>query len=63
MVTPHHAHEDPWDECDLPHVEHAGHDHTHGDGFGHPTVAHGDHVNYFHDGHRHTAHEGHWDEH
>jgi zinc transport system permease protein len=26
-------------------------------------VAHGDHVDYVHDGHRHAPHEGHYDEH
>jgi hypothetical protein len=26
-------------------------------------VPHGDHVDYVHEGHRHAAHEGHWDEH
>jgi hypothetical protein len=26
-------------------------------------MQHGDHVDYVHDGHRHAAHEGHWDEH
>jgi hypothetical protein len=26
-------------------------------------VQHEDHVDYVHDGHRHAAHEGHWDEH
>jgi hypothetical protein len=26
-------------------------------------VPHGDHVDYVHDGHRHAAHAGHWDEH
>jgi hypothetical protein len=26
-------------------------------------VQHGDHVDYVHDGHRHAAHDGHWDEH
>jgi hypothetical protein len=26
-------------------------------------VPHGDHVDYVHDGHRHAAHEGHWDDH
>jgi zinc transport system permease protein len=26
-------------------------------------VPHGDHVDYLHDGHRHAAHEGHYDEH
>jgi hypothetical protein len=26
-------------------------------------VQHRDHVDYVHDGHRHAAHEAHWDEH
>ncbi len=39
------------------------HDHEHGPGCGHPAVGHGDHVDYLHDGHRHAAHEGHYDEH
>ncbi|MGL5865624.1 MAG: metal ABC transporter permease [Dermatophilaceae bacterium] len=39
------------------------HDHEHGSGCGHPAVAHGDHVDYLHDGHRHAAHQGHYDEH
>ena len=39
------------------------HDHEHGPGCGHPAVEHGDHVDYLHDGHRHAAHEGHYDEH
>jgi hypothetical protein len=26
-------------------------------------VEHGDHTDYVHDGHRHAAHDGHWDEH
>jgi zinc transport system permease protein len=26
-------------------------------------VPHGDHVDYIHDGHRHAAHDGHYDEH
>jgi hypothetical protein len=25
-------------------------------------VQHGDHIDYLHDGHRHRAHDGHWDE-
>jgi hypothetical protein len=24
---------------------------------------HGDHTDYVHDGHRHAAHAGHWDDH
>ncbi len=39
------------------------HDHEHGPACGHPAVEHGDHVDYLHDGHRHAAHEGHYDEH
>ena len=30
---------------------------------GHLAVPHGDHVDYVHDGHRHAAHGGHYDEH
>jgi hypothetical protein len=26
-------------------------------------VPHGDHLDYVHDGHRHAAHDGHWDDH
>ena len=39
------------------------HDHEHGPDCGHAAVEHGDHVDYLHDGHRHAAHEGHYDEH
>jgi zinc transport system permease protein len=39
------------------------HDHEHGPGCGHPALDHGDHVDYLHDGHRHAAHQGHYDEH
>jgi zinc transport system permease protein len=39
------------------------HPHEHGDDCGHPAVPHGDHVDYVHDGHRHAAHGGHYDEH
>jgi zinc transport system permease protein len=39
------------------------HPHAHGPGCGHPAVAHGDHVDYVHDGHRHAAHGRHYDEH
>ncbi len=39
------------------------HPHEHGLGCGHPAVAHGDHVDYLHDGHRHAPHAGHYDEH
>jgi zinc transport system permease protein len=39
------------------------HVHDHGPTCGHPAVEHGDHVDYIHDGHRHAAHGGHYDEH
>ncbi len=39
------------------------HQHAHGPGCGHPAVRHGDHVDYVHGGHRHAAHEEHYDEH
>ncbi|RBY84894.1 metal ABC transporter permease [Blastococcus sp. TF02A-30] len=46
---------------------HAAHPHEHGEGCGHPAVAHGDHVDYDHDGHLHAPHltgSGvHYDEH
>ncbi len=48
----------------MDHFEHHGHDtHQHGRGCGHTTIPHGDHEDYLHAGHRHAAHEGHWDEH
>lgn len=39
------------------------HTHEHGPDCGHDAVPHGDHVDYLHDGHRHAAHGGHYDEH
>jgi zinc transport system permease protein len=39
------------------------HVHEHGEECGHPAVAHGDHVDYVHDGHRHAPHGSHYDEH
>jgi hypothetical protein len=39
------------------------HPHVHGEGCGHDTVQHDDHVDYVHDGHRHASHEGHYDVH
>jgi zinc transport system permease protein len=39
------------------------HRHEHGPGCGHEAVAHGDHVDYVHDGHRHAAHGAHYDDH
>jgi zinc transport system permease protein len=46
----------------------ADHQHIHGEGCGHETVQHGDHVDYVHDGHRHAVHVDqtgapHYDEH
>jgi hypothetical protein len=43
----------------------AGHSaaHTHGAGCGHPTVPHGDHLDYLVDGHLHNLHSGHCDDH
>ena len=37
--------------------------HEHGEGCGHEAVAHGDHVDYVHDSHRHALHGDHYDEH
>jgi hypothetical protein len=45
------------------HCTHDAHAHAHGEGCGHVAVPHGDHTDYVHDGHRHAAHEGHWDDH
>ena len=45
------------------HAEHTVAEHEHGEGCGHEAVAHGDHVDYVHDGHRHAAHGEHYDEH
>ena len=39
------------------------HVHEHGPDCGHDPVPHGDHVDYLHDGHRHAAHGGHYDDH
>jgi len=45
------------------HAPHIEHDHVHGTDCGHAVVPHGDHSDYLHDGHRHAAHDDHWDEH
>lgn len=45
------------------HHEAEQHEHEHGLGCGHPAVAHEDHIDYLHDGHRHAPHGGHYDEH
>lgn len=51
---------------DLHEVDEA-HPHQHGEDCGHVAVAHGDHVDYIHDGHRHAVHveagATHYDEH
>jgi zinc transport system permease protein len=39
------------------------HGHQHGPDCGHAGVAHGDHLDYLHDGHRHAPHGAHYDEH
>lgn len=44
-------------------AEHTVEDHKHGERCGHEAVAHGDHVDYVHDGHHHAEHDGHYDEH
>lgn len=45
------------------HEETDEHPHVHAEGCGHRSVWHGEHVDYIHDGRRHAAHEGHYDEH
>lgn len=45
------------------HAEHTLAEHTHGNDCGHEAVAHEDHVDYLHDGHRHAEHGDHYDEH
>ncbi|UPK77177.1 metal ABC transporter permease [Nocardioidaceae bacterium SCSIO 66511] len=45
------------------HLPAGEHPHEHGDDCGHTAVPHGDHVDYIHGGHRHAAHQGHYDEH
>jgi len=49
--------------ADASHTPHEGHDHVHGPDCGHALIPHGDHSDYLHDGHRHAAHDEHWDEH
>lgn len=41
----------------------AHHAHEHRQGCGHPSVPHGDHVDYLHDGEFHAPHGDHWDAH
>lgn len=47
----------------VPHVETEQHPHAHGPGCGHPSVRHGDHDDFIHQGHRHAVHADHYDEH
>ena len=51
--------------ADEPPPEHAmsAHEHDHGPRCGHVAVAHDDHLDYVHDGHRHAPHGEHYDEH
>ena len=53
--------------CSLVHAAHhhdpVEHRHEHGPECGHEVVAHGDHVDYLHDGHRHAVHGTHYDDH
>lgn len=48
---------------DAAHARAERHDHEHGPGCGHEAIRHEDHMDYLHDGHRHAAHGGHYDEH
>jgi zinc transport system permease protein len=45
------------------HDEAEDHLHLHGPGCGHEEIAHEEHTDYLHDGHRHAAHGAHYDEH
>jgi hypothetical protein len=45
------------------HAEHTVTEHQHGAACGHETVAHEDHVDFVHDGHKHAEHGDHYDEH
>lgn len=46
-----------------PHVAAESHPHEHVEGCGHPSVQHGDHTDFIHQGHRHARHADHYDEH
>lgn len=45
------------------HKIHGNHSHVHGEDCGHTAIKHEDHVDYLHDGHLHSAHGDHFDEH
>ena len=55
---------EPFEDA-VPHLHDVSEDHAHrhGEDCGHVAVAHGDHVDYLHDGHRHAEHGRHYDEH
>ena len=42
---------------------HEAHEHAHGPGCGHTSIAHEGHTDYLHDGHLHFPHDGHTDDH
>ncbi len=44
-------------------TDHGVHPHVHGPGCGHQQITHGDHTDYLHDGHLHSPHGSHNDEH
>ena len=45
------------------HAEHTLTEHRHAPGCGHEAVAHCDHDDFVHEGHRHAEHGDHYDEH
>jgi hypothetical protein len=47
----------------MSHDIHSDHGHKHGKGCGHTSVTHDDHTDYIHEGHLHSAHGDHYDEH
>jgi hypothetical protein len=53
-----------WVDCEpVTHHPHRTPPHVHGTGRGHVGVPHRDHDDHLHNGHRHAAHEGHYDDH
>jgi DNA-binding transcriptional ArsR family regulator len=53
-----------WVDCEpTDHRPHRTHAHVHGTGCGHVGVPHRDHIDYLHNGHRHAAHDDHYDDH
>lgn len=66
----HRLHGDHFDECRIEDSEQnpsacapRADCHTHGEGCGHESVPHGDHVDYLVDGRLHHPHQGHCDDH